>query len=51
MRVVPLDDGWGWTGYHHDGWQIWQGDEPRRVYLIHPDQQTIAFEYESFACF
>ena len=50
-RFVPLDDGWGWTGYHHDGWQIWQGDEPRRVYLVQPGRQSAAFEYESFFCF
>ena len=50
-RFVPLDDGWEWTGYHHDGWQIWQGDEPRLVYLVHPEQRGLAFEYESFGCF
>ena len=49
-RFLPLDEGWAWTGYHHDGWQIWQGDEPSLVYLVPPDQQTIAFEYAFFLC-
>ncbi len=46
----PLADGLRWTGYHHDGWEIWQGEDPKTVYLLHDDLDDIAFEYENFGC-
>ena len=45
----PSDD-WRWTGYYHDAWQLWQGDDPWTVYLVHPDEDRFAFVYRSYTC-
>ena len=50
ISAGPSTDGLRWTGYHHEGWEIWQGDDPKRVYLLHDDLDDIAFEYENFGC-
>lgn len=41
---------WERTGYHHDGWEIWQGENPKTIYLLHDGLDDIAFEYENFGC-
>ena len=45
----PSDD-WRWTGYYHDAWQLWQGDDPWTVYLVHPDEDRFAFVYQAYPC-
>lgn len=47
--VMP-PPGLRWTGYQHDGWEIWQGADPLVIYLVHPDLPAIAFAYRSFSC-
>ena len=49
-RPVVREDGWRWTGYYHGDWQIWQGDEPRAAYLVHADEERVAFEYGAIFC-
>lgn len=41
---------WERTGYRHNGWEIWQGENPKTIYLLHDDLDDIAFEYENFGC-
>lgn len=48
--AVRPQDSWRWTGYHHSNWQLWQGDDPFAVYLVHDDEERIAFKYRSFGC-
>ncbi len=50
IAAVPPPSGLHWTGYHHDGWEIWQGEDPKTVYLLHDDLDDVAFEYENFGC-
>lgn len=50
ISAGPPADGLRWTGYHHEGWEIWQGDDPKTIYLLHNDLDDIAFEYENFGC-
>ena len=49
-RITSNVAGWNWTGYHHGEWQIWQGADPRSIYLLHSDDGQIAFEYRNFGC-
>ena len=49
-RAVLRQDGWRWTGYQYNDWQIWQGDDAWGVYLVHPDEQRFAFEYRVYGC-
>lgn len=48
--VVGPEPSWHWTGYYHDDWQLWQGDDPGSVYLLHTREQRVAFEYLAFLC-
>lgn len=48
--AVEPSDSWRWTGYYHGGWQIWQGDDPWSVYLVHADEERFAFEYRTYYC-
>lgn len=41
---------WRWTGYSHDGWQIWQGDDATIVYIVREGEPRIAFEYRAYGC-
>jgi len=47
--LQPAAD-WHWTGYSHGDWQIWQGDDPEVVYLMHMARPRIAFAYRSMPC-
>jgi hypothetical protein len=49
-RVLPREEGWGWTGYSHGDWQLWQGDDGWKVYLVHAQEPGAAFEYRFFLC-
>ena len=48
--TAELSDDWRWTGYYHDDWQLWQGDDPWTVYLVHPDEDRFAFVYQTYIC-
>ena len=50
VAAVPPPQGLRWTGYHHEGWEIWQAENPKTIYLLHDDLDNIAFEYENFGC-
>ncbi len=50
IGAVPPPSGLHWTGYFHDGWEIWQGEDPKTIYLLHDELDDIAFEYENFGC-
>ena len=56
-RIVSRQDRWGWTGYYHGKWQIWQDSNvqvvylnARVVFLVYDGEERIAFEYEAYAC-
>ena len=48
--LIPREEGWGWTGYSHDEWYLWQGDDALKVYLVHAREPGVAFEYQFFLC-
>ena len=48
--AAELSDDWLWTGYYHDAWQLWQGDDPWTVYLVHADEDRFAFVYQTYLC-
>ena len=48
--VVTRESDWGWTGYSHDEWQIWQGDDARTIYLVHAREEAFAFRYRQYHC-
>lgn len=50
VDVLRRQDGWRWTGYSHDEWQIWQGGDGRIIYLVHAEERDIAFKYRNFIC-
>ncbi len=49
-EVTEREEGWRWTGYYHGNWQIWQADDPLVLYLIHDDEEEIAFLYKVRPC-
>jgi hypothetical protein len=48
--AAERSDDWRWTGYYHDAWQLWQGDDPWTVYLVHADEDRFAFAYRTYYC-
>ena len=50
VGAAERSDDWRWTGYYHDAWQLWQGDDPWTVYLVHPDEDRFAFVYQTYSC-
>ncbi len=50
-HVIPREAGWRWTGYYHDEWQIWQGDDAWRIYLVTAEEPGVAFEYRFLPCY
>ena len=48
--LIPREEGWGWTGYSHGEWYLWQGDDALKVYLVHAQEPGVAFEYRFFLC-
>ena len=48
--AVERSDDWRWTGYYHEAWQLWQGDDPWTVYLVHADEDRFAFAYQTYFC-
>jgi hypothetical protein len=49
--AVKRDDAWHWTGYRHDDWRVFQGDDPAVLYLVHDGVPAIALRYRSFPCY
>jgi hypothetical protein len=50
FRIVPRGGNWRWTGYYRGDWQIWQGDDSQRLYILNATEPGIAFEYVKGAC-
>lgn len=50
-QPVRREAGWHWTGYYYGDWQLWQGDDALVIYLVHSDEERVAFEYQSYPCF
>ncbi len=50
-HVIPRETGWRWTGYYHDEWQIWQGDDAWKIYLVTAEGPGVAFEYQARGCY
>ncbi|MGB2694977.1 MAG: hypothetical protein WBD55_07305 [Dehalococcoidia bacterium] len=48
--AVERRDDWRWTGYYHGAWQLWQGDDPWTIYLVHADEERFAFAYQTYGC-
>ena len=48
--AAKRSDDWRWTGYYHDAWQLWQGDDPWTVYLVHANEDRFAFAYQTYYC-
>ena len=44
-RRVQREEAWHWTGYYHNEWQIWQGNEPLILYLVNSEEPRYAYEY------
>ena len=49
-QAVARQDDWRWTGYYHDGWQIWQGEDARKLYIVHVGDPRFGMEYVAFLC-
>ncbi len=50
IGAIPPPPALRWTGYHHEGWEIWQGENPKTIYVLHDDLNDIVFEYLNFGC-
>ena len=50
-HIIPREAGWRWTGYYHDEWQIWQGDDAWKIYLVTAEEPGVAFEYRAGGCY
>ena len=50
-RALPVSERWYYTGYHHVDWQLWQGDDPGLLYVVHTTAPRVAFEYYASICF
>ena len=50
-HIIPREAGWRWTGYYHDEWQIWQGDDAWKIYLVTAEDPGTAFEYRASRCY
>ena len=50
-QAVARQDDWRWTGYYHDEWQIWQGEDPSKLFVVHVDEPTFGFEYVPVGCY
>ena len=50
IAALPPPPALRWTGYQYDDWEIWQGDEPRTIYLLNTRLDNIVFEYLNFGC-
>ena len=50
-HIIPREAGWRWTGYYHDEWQIWQGDDAWKIYLVTAEEPGVAFEYRASRCY
>ena len=48
--IISREDGWRWTGYYHEDWQIWMGSRTIVLYLINSRHPETAFEYQNFGC-
>jgi len=51
VAAVTRQSAWHSTGYSHGAWQIWQGDDATRAYLVSEEDQRIAFEFVAYGCY
>ncbi len=50
VAAVPRQSAWHSTGYRHGAWQILQGEDATRVYLVSEEDPRIAFEFVAYGC-
>ena len=50
VRAVLRDQSWFNTGFGHDGWQLFQADDPDTAYLVYGPDPNFAIEYRTYLC-
>jgi len=50
VAAIPRQSAWHPTGYTHGAWQILQGEDATRAYLVSEENRQIAFEFVAYMC-